>query len=389
MGESANTKDTKATRSRRTANGFINFDRVNAVRGQSSTQPVTPVELPTVTTEQALPNLEQAPEEYKTPESAKVVRFPFVAAESTSVEDDVAGDHESTRAEDSRSADGGAMVSLGGGKTSEDAVAFDGEGEARQDPEASAPDMDRTAPFGEEEASAQAPQALEPAEGLAAGDVVEPTDSSANEGETTSWALSEGVARVTPEPATTRPPTMPQVPAVPLVSPPFPSFATPERKRLHQAPTRPATARGRMPTIPPAVPVLPKKTTRAQTVGTPGDGSESAEIDILLRIGISREMHARLVAFAKMGGLSSTQFARELLEQHVPVFRSNACLAELARTARNAFPSVRAEDARAETRMQVPLSDDLYRRVHQLAALRSQPLKPCVMDLLEAHIPEM
>ena len=44
-------------------------------------------------------------------------------------------------------------------------------------------------------------------------------------------------------------------------------------------------------------------------------------------------------------------------------------------------------EKRVETRMQVPTSEDLHRRLQQFAALRSQTLGASMLDILETHAP--
>jgi hypothetical protein len=69
-----------------------------------------------------------------------------------------------------------------------------------------------------------------------------------------------------------------------------------------------------------------------------------------------------------------------LLEQ-TPIVDPAAALDDLQRSARGAAPTVTSR-AVVEVRMQVPISEPLRVRLHQLAALRGQTLGACLADVL-------
>lgn len=130
------------------------------------------------------------------------------------------------------------------------------------------------------------------------------------------------------------------------------------------------------------------KPVRAAGVGpeaapTPGDE------DVLLRIGLSRPLHERLRAFAALEGKSPTILARELLDSNTPVLDRAAPMVALAKAARGAFAVSAAERRRVDVRMQIPVGAALHRRLHQVAALRTQTLGACVIDVFEAAVPAM
>jgi hypothetical protein len=111
--------------------------------------------------------------------------------------------------------------------------------------------------------------------------------------------------------------------------------------------------------------------------------------DIFLRIGMTRELHDRLRASAALQGKSVTVYVRDALEASTPMFDTSARLADLARIARAAAPVGSAGPRRSETRMQVPATEVLHRRLVQMAALRSQTLAASLLDLLETQVPAM
>jgi len=109
---------------------------------------------------------------------------------------------------------------------------------------------------------------------------------------------------------------------------------------------------------------------------------------VVLRIGLSRLLHDRVRACAALEGKSPAHLARELLSQRTPAFPRSTPMATLAKQARESFPA-KAARSRVDVRMQVPIDRDLHRRLHQLAALRTQTLVACISDLFEASVPGM
>jgi hypothetical protein len=102
-----------------------------------------------------------------------------------------------------------------------------------------------------------------------------------------------------------------------------------------------------------------------------------------LRIGMPRHVHERVRASAALACLPTTTLVRDVLESTAPNFDITAPLSELTRIARSAVPEVGSGRRPIEVRMQVPMSEDLHRRLVQLAALRAQTLSVCLLDLLE------
>ncbi|HEY5261493.1 MAG TPA: hypothetical protein VIJ33_05230 [Solirubrobacteraceae bacterium] len=109
---------------------------------------------------------------------------------------------------------------------------------------------------------------------------------------------------------------------------------------------------------------------------------------VVLRIGMSRALHDRVRATAALDGKSPAHLARELLARRTPAFLRSTPMATLAKQARDSFPASMAR-SRIDVRMQVPLDSDLHRRLHQLAALRTQTLVACISDLFEASVQDM
>jgi len=106
-----------------------------------------------------------------------------------------------------------------------------------------------------------------------------------------------------------------------------------------------------------------------------------------LRIGMPRPLHERVRAAAALACVPPTTLVRDLLESAAPHFEPSAPLTELAQIARAAVPEMAAGRQQIEVRMQVPASDDLHRRLLQLAALRAQTLWACLLDLLDHRLP--
>ncbi len=106
-----------------------------------------------------------------------------------------------------------------------------------------------------------------------------------------------------------------------------------------------------------------------------------------LRIGMPRQLHERVRASAALACVPPTTLVRDLLESAAPRFEPGAPLTELAQVARAAVPERAAGPQPIEVRMQVPASDDLHRRLLQLAALRAQTLWACLLDLLDHRLP--
>jgi hypothetical protein len=102
-----------------------------------------------------------------------------------------------------------------------------------------------------------------------------------------------------------------------------------------------------------------------------------------LRIGMPRHVHERVRASAALACLPTTTLVRDVLESTAPQFDVSAPLSELARVARSAFPEAGSGRRAIEVRMQVPMAEDLHRRLVQLAALRAQTLSVCLLDMLE------
>lgn len=107
-----------------------------------------------------------------------------------------------------------------------------------------------------------------------------------------------------------------------------------------------------------------------------------------LRIGMSRDLHERVRAFAAVQGQPPTVLVRDLFERVTPVFDASAPMASLAACARGVVPAV-VRERRVDMRMQIPVSDDLHRRMQQFAALRAQTLGASMLDVLEAHAPPL
>jgi hypothetical protein len=108
-----------------------------------------------------------------------------------------------------------------------------------------------------------------------------------------------------------------------------------------------------------------------------------------IRVGMTRELHSRVRACAALRGAAPTMFAREVLEESTPTFDAKAPLSELARKARSVVAVGKGGPRRADVRMQIPVTDDLHQRLIQLAALRTQTLGACLLDILEHHVPGM
>jgi hypothetical protein len=106
-----------------------------------------------------------------------------------------------------------------------------------------------------------------------------------------------------------------------------------------------------------------------------------------LRIGMPRHLHERVRASAALACLPTTALVRAVLESATPHFDVTAPLADLTRVARSAFPEAGSGRRPIEVRMQVPMAEDLHRRLVQLAALRAQTLSVCLLDLLEDRLP--
>jgi hypothetical protein len=106
-----------------------------------------------------------------------------------------------------------------------------------------------------------------------------------------------------------------------------------------------------------------------------------------LRVGLPRSLHERLRASAALACVPSTAFVRDMLESAAPRFAGNVSLSELSQVARTAFPEASLGRRPIEIRMQVPVTEDLHRRLLQLAALRAQTLGGCMVDLLEHRLP--
>jgi hypothetical protein len=106
-----------------------------------------------------------------------------------------------------------------------------------------------------------------------------------------------------------------------------------------------------------------------------------------LRIGMPRPLHERVRAAAALACMPPTTLVRDLLESAAPHFEPAAPLTELAQVARAVVPETSAGRQPIEVRMQVPASDDLHRRLLQLAALRAQTLWACLLDLLDHRLP--
>ncbi len=111
--------------------------------------------------------------------------------------------------------------------------------------------------------------------------------------------------------------------------------------------------------------------------------------DSTIRVGMSRELHDRVRACAALQGAAPTLFAREVLEQSTPIFDAKVSLVELARKARSVVKVGMAGPRRVDVRMQIPVTEDLHQRLIQLAALRTQTLGACLLDILEHHVPAM
>jgi predicted HicB family RNase H-like nuclease len=103
----------------------------------------------------------------------------------------------------------------------------------------------------------------------------------------------------------------------------------------------------------------------------------------VLRIGMPRKLHDTLRALAALRGRSVTTYVREALEQ-TPEIDPRAPFSELQALARTVAPVVTAH-AHIEVRMQVPVSEHVHARLHQIAALRGQTLGACLADVLEAR----
>jgi hypothetical protein len=109
-----------------------------------------------------------------------------------------------------------------------------------------------------------------------------------------------------------------------------------------------------------------------------------AQATDVLRVGVSRALHEKLRALAALDGRSTPQFVRDLLHR-TPTVDPSAALTDLQRSAREAAPMTTSR-AVVEVRMQVPMSETLHARLHQLAALRGQTLSACLVDVLAAAV---
>ena len=130
--------------------------------------------------------------------------------------------------------------------------------------------------------------------------------------------------------------------------------------------------------------LLRKRTSRKAPLVTVEDAPDST-----IRVGMPRELHDRVRACAALQGAAPTLFAREVLEQSTPIFDAKAPLAELARKARSVVKVGMGGPRRVDVRMQIPVTEDLHQRLIQLAALRTQTLGTCLLDILEHHVPAM
>ncbi len=109
---------------------------------------------------------------------------------------------------------------------------------------------------------------------------------------------------------------------------------------------------------------------------------------MFLRVGMSRALHERLRALSALRGQSPTSLVRELFDRVTPVFDVRLPMSKLSMEAREAVPMVPRE-RRIDARMQVPVTEDLHRRMQQFAALRAQTLAAGMLDVLEAHAPTL
>ncbi len=121
-------------------------------------------------------------------------------------------------------------------------------------------------------------------------------------------------------------------------------------------------------------------------LGPPSKPDASAGGEMFLRVGMSRALHERLRALSALRGQSPTSLVRELFDRVTPVFDVRLPMSKLAVEARAAVPMVPRE-RRIDARMQVPVSEELHRRMQQFAALRAQTLAAGMLDVLEAHAP--
>jgi hypothetical protein len=138
-------------------------------------------------------------------------------------------------------------------------------------------------------------------------------------------------------------------------------------------------------------PTQPEPQPPAPTEGSalPTEDVGPADHDsIVLRIGMSRPLHERIRAASALACKAPASLARELLLKRTPEFPRSTPMTTLAKQARDAFPTLAARP-RVDVRMQVPLEVDLHRRLHQLAALRTQTLVACLSELFEASVSEM
>jgi len=126
----------------------------------------------------------------------------------------------------------------------------------------------------------------------------------------------------------------------------------------------------------------------AQTPQIPQQPVKGLLGETFLRIGMSRELHERVRAFAALRGQPSTTMVRELFERVTPTFDLKTAMPTLAVLAREAVPMVRRE-RRVDVRMQIPVTEHLHRRMQQFAALRTQTLGASMLDVLEAHAPSL
>lgn len=121
-------------------------------------------------------------------------------------------------------------------------------------------------------------------------------------------------------------------------------------------------------------------------LGPPSKPDSAAGGEMFLRVGMSRALHERLRALSALRGQSPTSLVRELFDRVTPVFDVRLPMSKLAVEAREAVPMVPRE-RRIDARMQVPVTEDLHRRMQQFAALRAQTLAAGMLDVLEAHAP--
>jgi hypothetical protein len=152
---------------------------------------------------------------------------------------------------------------------------------------------------------------------------------------------------------------------------------------------------------PEAAAVAPALASRKTPRGTQGRGGAiialpepviAANVDeaesTYLRIGMPRELHARVRAFAALSGQTPPGFVRDLFGRVTPEFDSSKPMAQLAVLARTAVPVVQRE-RRVDVRMQIPVTEDLHGRLQKFAALRGQTLGASMLDVLEAHAPTL